>query len=45
MRDIDKSVVFSSRLNEQGAFESDDQVGGVFKELLELVEKLNHRTQ
>ena len=45
MRDIDKSVVFSSKLNEKGAFESDDQVGGVFKELLELVEKLNQRTQ
>ena len=45
MRDIDKSVVFSSKLNEQGAFESDDQVGGVFKDLLELVEKLNQRTQ
>ena len=27
MRDIDKSVVFSDRLNEKGAFESDDQVG------------------
>ena len=45
MRDIDKSVVFSSRLNEKGAFESDDQVGGVFKDLLELIEKLNQRTQ
>ena len=45
MRDIDKSVVFSSRLNEKGAFESDDQVGGVFKDLLALVEKLNQRTQ
>src|ERR1017187_1361862 len=45
MRDIDKSVVFSSRLNEKGAFESDDQVGGVFKDLLELIWKLNQRTQ
>ena len=45
MRDIDKSVVFSSRLNEKGAFESDDQVGGVFKDMLELIEKLNQRTQ
>jgi len=45
MRDIDKSVVFSSRLNEKGAFESDDQVGGVFKDLLVLIEKLNQRTQ
>ena len=45
MRDIDKSVVFSDRLNEKGAFESDDQVGGCFKDLLELIEKLNQRTQ
>ena len=45
MRDIDKSGVFSSRLNDQGVFESDDMVGGVFKELLALVEKLNHRTK
>lgn len=45
MREIDKSAVFSSKLNDKGAFESDDIVGGVFKELLELVEKLNQRTQ
>ncbi len=45
MREIDKSVVFSDRVNEKGAFESDDQVGGVFKELLDLIEKLNQRTQ
>lgn len=45
MREIDKSVVFSNKVNEEGAFESDDQVGGVFKELLALVEKLNQRTQ
>lgn len=45
MREIDKSVVFASKLNEEGAFESDDQVGGVFKDLLALIEKLNQRTQ
>ena len=45
MQAIDKSVVFSNKLSERGAFESDDQVGGVFKDLLELVEKLNKRTQ
>jgi hypothetical protein len=45
MRDIDKSAVFSSRLNDKGVFESDDIVGGVFKELVDLVEKLNQRTQ
>lgn len=45
MREIDKSAVFSSKLNDQGVFESDDMVGGVFKELVALVEKLNQRTQ
>jgi hypothetical protein len=45
MREIDKSGVLSSRLNDRGVFESDDQVGGVFKDLLELIEKLNQRTQ
>lgn len=45
MREIDKSAVFSSKLNDKGAFESDDIVGGVFKELQDLVEKLNERTQ
>ncbi len=45
MREIDKSAVFSSKLSDKGAFESDDIVGGVFKELQDLVEKLNQRTQ
>jgi hypothetical protein len=45
MREIDKSIVFSSTLNEQGLFESDEMVGGSFKELLALVEKLNQRIQ
>ena len=45
MREVDKSGVLSSRLNDQGVFESDDQVGGVFKDLLEIIEKLNQRTQ
>lgn len=45
MREIDKSGVFSSKLNDKGVFESDDIVGGVFKELLDLVESLNQRIQ
>jgi hypothetical protein len=45
MREIDKSAVFSSKLNDKGVFESDDIVGGVFKELMDLVDKLNQRTQ
>jgi len=37
--------VFATVLNDKGAFESDDQVGQIFKELLEIIEKLNSRTQ
>lgn len=45
MRVIDNQGVFASRLNDKGIFESDDQVGSIFKELLDLIEKLNQRTQ
>jgi len=45
MRAIDQQGVFSTSVNEQGVFESDDQVGQVFKELTEVIEKLNERTQ
>jgi hypothetical protein len=45
MREIDKQGVFATSLNDKGVFESDDQVGGIFKELLAVVEKLNQRIQ
>lgn len=47
MRAIDKQGTFATALKdpEKGVFESDDQVGQIFKELLDLVEKLNERTQ
>ena len=45
MRAIDKQGTFATSVNDQGTFESDDQVGQVFKELLDLSEKLNKRTQ
>lgn len=45
MRDIDKQGVFSTRINDKGLFESDDQVGGIFKDIMDLIEKLNQRTQ
>lgn len=45
MREIDKSNTFATILNDKGSFESDDQVGQVFKELLDIIEKLNKRTQ
>ena len=46
MRKIDEEATFKSSFESTGvgAFESDDQVGQVFKELLNLVEKLNERT-
>lgn len=45
MRAIDKQGTFATSLNDKGVFESDDQVGGIFKEILGLIEKLNERTQ
>lgn len=45
MRAIDKEGTFATSLNDKGNFEADDQVGRIFKELLDLVEKLNERTQ
>jgi len=45
MRAIDKQGVFATSLNEKGLFESDDQVGQIFKEIMSLIEKLNERTQ
>ena len=45
MRAIDKQGTFATSMNTEGTFESDDQVGQVFKELLDLIEKLNNRTE
>jgi hypothetical protein len=45
MRQIDKQGVFATSVNEKGIFESDDQVGEVFKQITALIEKLNERTQ
>ncbi len=47
MRAIDKQGTFATSVSdpEKGVFESDDQVGQIFKELLELVEKVNERIQ
>jgi hypothetical protein len=44
MRAIDEQGTFATRLNDKGVFESDDQVGAVFKELADLILKLNERT-
>jgi hypothetical protein len=45
MRSIDKQGTFATSMNTEGTFESDDQVGQIFKELLDLTEKLNDRTE
>ena len=45
MRAIDKQGTFATSMNTEGTFESDDQVGQIFKELLDLIEKLNDRTK
>lgn len=45
MRTIDKQGTFATSLNQEGTFESDDQVGRIFKDLLDLIEKLNDRTE
>ena len=45
MREIDRQGTFATSMNEKAIFESDDQVGNIFKELLALVEKLEQRIQ
>jgi hypothetical protein len=43
MREIDTKGTFATSMNDVGKFESDDEVGHVFKELLELIDKLNKK--
>lgn len=45
LRGIDKKGTFATSLNDKGLFESDDEVGVIFKEMEAIVEKLNQRTQ
>ncbi len=47
MRKLDSDATFKSSFDStgKGVFESDDQVGQVFKELLDLIEKLDSRIQ
>jgi hypothetical protein len=47
MREIDVRGTFITTIagGEKGGFESDDELGIVFKEMLSLIEKLNQRTQ
>lgn len=42
---IDKQAIFATHVNEEGAFESDDHIGQLFKEIAQVIEKLNERTQ
>lgn len=43
--EIDKKGVFSTSLNKDGIFQYDDEVGVIFKQMKDLIEKLNQRTQ
>lgn len=45
MRSIDRQGTFATSVNAEGTFESDDQVGQIFKDLLDLIEKLNNRIE
>ena len=45
MKALDKRGTFATSLNDKGLFESDDEVGVIFKEMQDLIEKLNQRTQ
>lgn len=45
LREIDSKGTFATSVNDKGTFESDDQVGQIFKELLEVIDKLNQRIQ
>jgi hypothetical protein len=45
MRELDTKGTFATSLNDKGTFEADDQVGQIFKDLLELIEILNDRTK
>jgi hypothetical protein len=45
IQSIDKRGTFATSLNDKGLFESDDEVGAIFKEMKDLIEKLNQRTQ
>ncbi len=45
MRAIDKQGTFATSMNTEGTFESDDQVGQIFKDLLSLIEKLNEKIE
>ena len=45
LRSIDKRGTFATSLNEKRLFESDDEVGTIFLEIKDIIEKLNQRTQ
>jgi len=45
MREIDNKGTFATSVNDKGVFESDDQVGQIFKELLNVMEELNVKIQ
>lgn len=45
MKSIDKTGVFSTSVNDKGIFESDDEVGVIFKQLELILEELDKKIQ
>ena len=45
MRTIDKSGILATSVNDKGLFESDDQVGHIFKDLEDLIKELNEKIE
>jgi hypothetical protein len=45
MRNIDKQGIRATSVNDKGLFESDDQVGHVFKDLEDLIKELNEKIE
>lgn len=45
MKKLDASGTFATSMNDKGTFESDDQVGHIFQNLVNLIKKLNDKTE
>jgi hypothetical protein len=45
LREIDTKGTFASSMNAKGTFESDDEVGVIFKNMESIIEELDQRTQ
>ena len=43
LKEIDKRGTFASSMNNEGLFESDDEVGYIFKDMIKIIEELNDK--